>query len=468
MDSKILDTPVRVKYTSESYQLRQELKTWEASFAQANDGTKPGREDIKVNAEIAAKYKSYNTIRDLLDGKAPIPKPARRKVEAPTPSKKRTSLDAALPTSYRTPKRQHSTLEMTGSRSAQSHPAQIDPYDTPSKLQLMLTPSERLVIGPTPQRDGQALGLFDLMSDDEPTPIRPPRSTGNGRTAFTELLNGSTIHPATPAGARTGLSIATTPLSGRKLLQTWPDGLPGSIIKITATPSTNRQLHFDTPAFLRRDSQLESRDPGRQQFSSPAPKKPPNLADIRTSKYGLSSMLANLRKMESDALDEDLELLREMEDPDSYQQPPPKPRPRSQKLQRQEPDVQDAKPASVDEPPVPDELDDDPQFSTDLPPAESQPKSTAPADPKKTYKKRGQKRTTRHTIMRPVKAKIPVAEPTEDELQATDDAVEEGDGKTKPVKVKMKKTKATAHANYKRLKIRGQGVKRPGFGGRRR
>ena len=288
MAETVLDTPVKLKYTNESSQLRQELKDWENAFARAHDGKKPSRDDIKKDSITAAKYKAYNNVRDLLSGRVAQPVREKAPFQAPTPSRKRKSVDAVLPTSYRTPKRLHPARDAPGSRSSRSHPSQIDPYDTPSKLRLLLTPSEKQVIGPTPQRDGHALGLFDLMSEEEPTPLKASQPPIHGRAAFVELLNGGKQAALDPCqGTRHGEQKDATPLSGRKLLDSWGMTPSKSGLRQQGTPSTHRQLDFATPAFLKRDSQSLFNGGEDEEIPSPAPKRPPILATIRQpSKYG--------------------------------------------------------------------------------------------------------------------------------------------------------------------------------------
>lgn len=47
-----MDDPTKAEYELQSQKLRAELKTWETSWAKSHDGKKPGRGDIKSNADI--------------------------------------------------------------------------------------------------------------------------------------------------------------------------------------------------------------------------------------------------------------------------------------------------------------------------------------------------------------------------------------------------------------------------------
>lgn len=47
-----LDDKARQKYEAQSQELRIHLKQWETDWAAKHGGKKPGRDDIKQNAEI--------------------------------------------------------------------------------------------------------------------------------------------------------------------------------------------------------------------------------------------------------------------------------------------------------------------------------------------------------------------------------------------------------------------------------
>ncbi|PHH85184.1 hypothetical protein CDD83_785 [Cordyceps sp. RAO-2017] len=47
-------------YEAKLRDLRARLKKWESDWATAHGGSKPGRQDIKDNPDIAGNYKEYN------------------------------------------------------------------------------------------------------------------------------------------------------------------------------------------------------------------------------------------------------------------------------------------------------------------------------------------------------------------------------------------------------------------------
>lgn len=47
-----MDDQTKADYESQSQKLRAELKSWETWWAKSHDGKKPGRDDIKRNADI--------------------------------------------------------------------------------------------------------------------------------------------------------------------------------------------------------------------------------------------------------------------------------------------------------------------------------------------------------------------------------------------------------------------------------
>ncbi|KAI9820856.1 MAG: DNA replication regulator sld2 [Thelocarpon impressellum] len=413
--------------------LRQELKEWEQLFAAANSGRKAGREDIKKNPAI-----EYTKLRDILSGKAQASSPRKRKRSTTVEDGSRDVC---------TPKRVRAKNAPTPSRIP--HPAAVDPYDSPSAIRVL-----RKSIGPTPQKDGQVLGLFDLMSDDEHGSPAQPRTAGGLRTPHktgtTPLRAGRT--PAS-SGKRFLLDSFATPTGKRKAGEAF-----------TPVRSVSK-LQFSTPAFLRRDSQrahLGSIDEGDVPPVCMPPKPP-----VR----GLSSILANLRQMEDEALDDDMDALREVEN-----------------------EATDANK----------EVEDD----------EASEQLGRDGKPLKVWTKKGQKRTTRRVIMRPAPSKpvaaAPIPLPASDQQEAQEshfnptDALpaqsdpsapgeddEEpqtarqsaldaalvaaemargnpasGAGGEGPLKRAARKVRDSAHANFRRLKIRGAKGAKAGGGGR--
>ncbi|CAG8950920.1 hypothetical protein HYFRA_00003137 [Hymenoscyphus fraxineus] len=488
----------KAEWTEKSVAIRAELKIWERTFAAENNGQKASREDIKKHPEIAAKYKEYNKLRDIISGKIPPPKPE------PLHQTPRKRKHEGRETS--SSKRQ---IIQTPSRGV-INPWDVDPYDSPSVVRNLFTPLKKTAIGPTPQKDGQVLGLFDLLAED----VSPSKSdTGKNGTAppiqatprrSKSHQDVSLKHSRTPASTskRRMLDAFATPLKNRDL-----NG-QGS-----KTPSSVSKLHFATPSFLRRDSQrihLPPVDENEQGPISPQMVRLPRKPYVR----GLSSILAGLRKQEDDVADEELDILREMEMEMENKPAPgkdnPKPAPKA---------VPKPIPANITE----DEIlvadsqpgfplggfDDEAQFDSN--PEEETTNLDRNGQPLKVYKKKGQKRTTRRVTMKPTRtkpsSKAPADFDSDDELAghhpsdtipetqnadpdegegfadsarnfASDDeqseytASEGGTRYRRPNQTKTKvmgkdgkirrvakKVTAAAHQNFKRLKLRNSGAK---------
>jgi DNA replication regulator SLD2 len=47
-----MDHNVRAEYESQASRIRADLKKWESEWAATHEGAKPGRDDIKRNAEM--------------------------------------------------------------------------------------------------------------------------------------------------------------------------------------------------------------------------------------------------------------------------------------------------------------------------------------------------------------------------------------------------------------------------------
>lgn len=375
-------------------------------------------------------------------------------------------------------------------------PWEVDPYDSPSLIRTLFTPSKKTSIGPTPQKDGQVLGLFDLLTN---TPEKVEDQTAaHAQVGATPRkaagLSSAHKHSRTPSSVSRQfmINMFTTPRKGIKL-----DG------KGATTPSSVSKLHFATPSFLRRDSQRIHMPPVNEEDGnlqlSPQMVRVPRKPIVR----GLSSMLASLRKMEEQKADEDLEALHEMENDLSgpTKKPPPTTKPKvATTAPPEDVLVEDSQPGF----PLGgfDASDRD----------DSEPEVALGRDglPLKVYKKKGQKRTTRRVKMKPSRSKPAPApsaiaeEDSEDELagdaipdtqlnttegfgdglgEAYDSGAEteytasEGgtryrrpdQGKTKKKVVGRdgkivrgaRKVTSLASQNFKRLKLRNSGAKGP-------
>jgi len=241
------------------------------------------------------------------------------------------------------------------------------------------------------------------------------------------------------------------------------------------------------------------------EYKSPGPIRLPRKPLGR----GLSSVVADLRKMEEEKLDEELEALHDMENEGAPTKPTVPTRPKADVLV---PDSQAGQQLLGG-------FDDEGLYDSDH---ENQ--VGKDGQPLPIYKKKGQKRTTRKVNMRPTRSKRP-GQPSDGALQDVDndnlvvpetqfdatkpdsDPLEFGSGseydepgsdkengerpvkkakkvkKTKkaadketgkdgekkegPIKKAARKVNELAHANFKRLKLKNNGAKGgPGFGSR--
>lgn len=244
----------------------------------------------------AKKYKEYGKLRDTLSGKS-----------APqTPSKSRTTRRPERDASA-TPKAQQKTYMTTtplGKRKRDSGVGceEVDESEKPE------SPKLPDVIGPTPQRDGFVLGLFDLLPFAEHSPCKK-------RAVFADVTPNV---PQTPSKNNEKAASLTPSVSRFR-----GDRTPQSVGKrfvldkfVTpqkrkagefGTPSSALK-EFATPSFLRRDNVLEA----VPEEEEPSPPRPAPW-QRRTMGRSLSSMIQSLKKQEEDRLDEEAEIMREME-----------------------------------------------------------------------------------------------------------------------------------------------------------
>ena len=374
------------------------------------------------------------------------------------------------------------------------HPWEVDPYESPSMIRKLFTPSRKTVIGPTPQKDGQVLGIFDLLEEGR-TPSKDRDGSGADLHApihATPRKPISDVH-RTPSHARTPSSTGrvvdkfATPLTNLH-----PNKQTGN------TPSSVSKLHFSTPSFLRRDGQRLQLPPTSNNAEflglSPEPVREPRKPLVR----GLSSILAGLRKIEEEAADEDLEALHEMEDDMSSKNNP--------EMTKDVPSTKNIALTEESRPRLPLGGFDDEGMLDSEPEETDRPALGRDGKPLNAYKKRGQKRTTRLVKMRPGRSKpqFQAEQPQDDsdederahapeivlETQADDadgfadtrnfdsdsqseyTASEGGTRYRRPDQGRKKgrrmgdghksaarKANALAHQNFKRLKLRNSGAK---------
>ncbi|KAL9616550.1 MAG: hypothetical protein Q9160_008592 [Pyrenula sp. 1 TL-2023] len=210
----LLDTPKRLWLTEKSDTLRADLKAWEKSFAATHDGRKAGRADIKYHVDIAKKYKEYNRVRDVLAGK--VSAAASATSSSPAPKKRnaigRPSAVEHIPhrrQSFTGTQTQASTPRKRSGNSQITHPSNIDPYDVPTAVSASPHTATKLytfrqVIGPTPQRDGKALGLFDLISTSGSSHAATPSSRKRKADALQEVHRNVVKTPSRKIAATAG------------------------------------------------------------------------------------------------------------------------------------------------------------------------------------------------------------------------------------------------------------------------
>ncbi|KAI1086099.1 DNA replication/checkpoint protein [Rostrohypoxylon terebratum] len=488
-----MDEGERQKYEEQSKQLRADLKRFEADWANRNGGAKPRREDIKQNPDIAQKYKKYNHVRDILAGKIQPPNP---KAKESTSSRKRVPEESLV----ETPSKRSKPVETP------SHIREriIDPelFATPSTTRKLFSPAMPTSIGPTPQRDGRILGLFDLMDDEnEDTPSKAP----SNRTSRDDKVQATPSKGTGQGSNNDTIQLGQTPTSTAKrgMLFKTPSKRQRDSTALGKTPTSVSKLQLSTPSFLRRVPLAAVDENGN--YKSPAPLRLPPKPLGRS----LSSVVASLRKLEEEALDDDLEALHEMESGGG----PPNPTKPTQAMKPKEtilePDSQAQQLLGG--------FDDEAIYDS---PTEDN--VGRDGKPLRVYKKKGQKRTTRRVNMRPTRTKRPQKTTEEDEdLDAEDviretqvdatkadheqpldlgsdsefDPTEEGEegaqpkqksqaGKAKKggkkgekedkkdnkkegtVRKAARKVNELAHTNFKRLKLRNNGAKGPAAGSR--
>ena len=461
-----MDENKRVEYENQSQQLRIDLKTWETDWAKAHEGKKPGRGDIKANEEIgkflsptekiaslqslAAKYKQYNKVRDILSGKLPPPSK-----DASNPPKRKSDGPPA-----QTPTKRTKHVETPAKSRTQNHDEEL--MNTPAISRKLFSPTSVTSVGPTPQRDGQVLGLFDLLVEKElGTPSKRDSATNigsfhkldptpNKRTATMDDDEEKLGRTPMSSSKRQRLNHFMTPLKSK-------DGNKDAV-----TPCSVSKLQFDTPAFLKRNTLAVLDESG--DFDAPAPLRLPRKPFTR----GLSEIVASLRKVEEENLDDDLDALRDIEDGDLGE---PKPKTLFPSKPKDDVLVEDAQTRKL---PL-GGFDDEALYDS---PVEGD------GNPTRVYKKKGQKRTTRMVKMRPTRTKRPenMAENPQsdvenDETHALgedagsdfDEVLEKRSAPKKEgtVKKAARKVNELAHANFQRLKLRNHGAKGgPGFNSR--
>lgn len=308
-----------------------------------------------------------------------------------------------------TPRKSNKGIFATPSRPRVNHPADIDPYDSPSVLRRLFSPSThqqstplKAAIGPTPQRDGKALGLFDLLSESggstaTPSATRIASLQGAAVQTPSKQNRMETIteededdEEETARGGRTptssgkklyleNLFATPTTMKYAAMVEDEEDRRPTAtnVQAAAAAASANRRVAGpgETPSFLRRSNagrSFNAMDPSTGGLSPIAARKPPQFIG-----KGLSALVQGLRDMEEERMEDDMDVLRELE----------------------------AEQDAMDNPKV--DVED----------------SQAGGAGRKPYKKKGQKRTTRRVRMKPVV--IPKAQTKSTELSGGEEEDEQ-------------------------------------------
>jgi hypothetical protein len=389
---QLIDTPRRNALAAHSITLRTKLKDWEKSFTASHLGQKPGKEDIKACLDIAKTYKEYYKVRDVLAGKLGVEGLDDASAQSPTARKRgRQKHDAGghscdingrgEAVRVSAPREGEDTPHQ---RQSPPHPNLLDPYDPPTSASPR--PYQVTAIGPTPQRDGKVLGLFDLLSNSgtssQVTPSARKRKVDNIADIVQQDagIGNEQLAAQTPSQKRVRSGDAggdiLNHLSGdipkgcqRHSRTPASDGKKFMLSQFFATPSTMRfaaiaedgdechhgqakdqgvrtpqtplrthvmgdrtngatEIALDaTPAYLKRSytftdrllsvsaSAIWTTNTQKTNISRPTSTQsgPPTLRRYKSGPKPLSEIVRGLRKMDDERHDDDLDALREIE-----------------------------------------------------------------------------------------------------------------------------------------------------------
>jgi hypothetical protein len=237
-----------------------------------------------------------------------------------------------------------------------------------------LSPQGPNVIGPTPQRDGIVLGLFDMLPSGTPSKRRAVLADVELNVLQTPSRKAQ--GPASETSQESRARGERTPLSAGKrfMLNQFVTPKKRDLEEEGTPSSTFRGLA--TPAFLRRGNILGAIDETDETTPRPAPWKRRGLG------RSLSSMIQAMKKDEDDKLDEEADIMREMEMEEAGIVMPKKPKVPEIQIE----DSQAAMPLGPDRGLETDEdEDEEPELGRD-------------GLPRKVWKKKGLKRQTRRVI----------------------------------------------------------------------
>jgi hypothetical protein len=338
------------------------------------------------NPLSAAKYKEYNKLRDVLSGKRADPFEAGE-LAPPRPQhqqqhhRKRKSHPGEAPT---TPSKRLAVAANTTVAASPVHSTPSSGKPTPTRLPQ--------VIGPTPQKDGLVLGLFDLLPPAETPSREAQRRTALGdieanggylggviaqtpRKAESQQLgrdggwmDGRGRGSRTPmsAGKRAFLDRFATPMKRAKGRADEEGSADGGETRAD-------KVHSTTPVFLRRDAHGLQTVEEEEDEGTRARRRPFGRKGLVRS---LSSMIQRAKQQEEDRLDEELDILREMEEEALGGGPPKRDVPKILVQDSQAPDMPLGPDGAVES-------------------EEDEPDAGTTDQSRKPWKKRGQKRQTR-------------------------------------------------------------------------
>lgn len=162
----------------------------------------------------------------------------------------------------------------------------------------------RCALGPTPQKDGEILGLFDMLSGETPSkggdapmvaPITALSATPSKAKTLPSSLSNFSKTPQSSAKRKFLEAFAGTPLKRKR------DDEAG------CTPSTAKR-QYATPAFLRRSFALAPIDEEGNEAAVAAP--PVKKRGLVRS---LSTIIQNLKKQEDERMDDEWDIMNEIE-----------------------------------------------------------------------------------------------------------------------------------------------------------
>ncbi|KAF2158057.1 hypothetical protein K461DRAFT_290311 [Myriangium duriaei CBS 260.36] len=447
-----------VAYPGLAVELKHELKAWERAFAAAHQGRKATKADIKSDPSIATKYKQYDELCRPQKRVQSTPKKAR---DPPALPPKTHGEDV------------HTTPRATRTSRQQTSP--LKPMSpTPQALKQRL--------GPTPQKDGQILSLFEDLYAATPSRPRTALSELDSNVAATPSKTGQ--HSDETHEEEEGRRLGRTPTSSGKryMLDSFATPMKRKRDDIAQTPTSCRGI-ISTPQFLQRTSMLfkTDLDPLAEHDEAEVREAMQPPFKKRGFVRSLSSIIRGLKDQEVEKADEDWDLLQEMESDPA----PRKPLARSSaKLDAvPETQIEELEDDEVEMPLGPDVL----QLSDEDDGAGDRGALDAYGNPRKAWKKKGLKRQTRRVNMRP-----PTREPTKadepvsfesvlqdyNKMNDGDSSDSEFDDASLPknnlkhankensniVSKIKRKVSAAAHANYCKLKIKNKNSKSKGRG----